>query len=646
MKKINGIYFKKTNNSLKQKIIDQCIKGDYNHYFDQSVCFFYNHRIHENNKMKFSSSNANDRFSIISDSKIYNKEELLLKISGKENTTSYYSDSELILNIFKLYKYETPNIIDGAYSFVIWDEKDQEFFCCRSKTGRRTFYFYEDKNIFAFSSVCKSFFEFFGLKIELEDQYVKDLLMMEANRQEIDPFHTMYHSIKQIPPAHCLLIKNGKTRLWQYWKPEKKQEIALRSDHEYEEALVNLLNRAIQKRIGVHDKTGVLLSGGYDSGTVAALCSIILNKKDEKLTTFTSVPLAQYQNWLGKNKVADESSFVKLYQNHYDNMDMNFLDCEGKNSYLEIDSYIRIFEQPYLIFENSFWFVEAVKSAAQKNIKFLFTGQRGNSTISWGKFYPYLNFLIKQKKFKDLIKEIKSYSDLNNKTFRNIFIRLIYKKMPLGFKKTLNQLMGKNLFPSEYIPYNRTFINYYKQKKRFKKLELGEEFYILFDSLTQRINRLCLSTFSNSGNITTKLDLKYNVLIVDPTEDVDVIEFCLNLPENQFVRNGVERRLIKRTMKGYIPDKILNTNIRGKQSADWVQRIQPYWPVIKEELQSIGDFQLEKKYLDRNIIQKNLNMLEEFDFIRGDNPHMRILFRTLIFSRFLRMVEKGTLFDD
>jgi len=420
----------------------------------------------------------------------------------------------------------------------------------------------------------------------------------------------------------------------------------LRSDHEYEEALVNLLNRAIQKRIGVHDKTGVLLSGGYDSGTVAALCSIILNKKDEKLTTFTSVPLAQYQNWLGKNKVADESSFVKLYQNHYDNMDMNFLDCEGKNSYLEIDSYIRIFEQPYLIFENSFWFVEAVKSAAQKNIKFLFTGQRGNSTISWGKFYPYLNFLIKQKKFKDLIKEIKSYSDLNNKTFRNIFIRLIYKKMPLGFKKTLNQLMGKNLFPSEYIPYNRTFINYYKQKKRFKKLELGEEFYILFDSLTQRINRLCLSTFSNSGNITTKLDLKYNVLIVDPTEDVDVIEFCLNLPENQFVRNGVERRLIKRAMKGYIPDKILNTNIRGKQSADWVQRIQPYWPVIKEELLSIGDFQLEKKYLDRNIIQKNLNMLEEFDFIRGDNPHMRILFRTLIFSRFLRMVEKGTLFDD
>jgi asparagine synthase (glutamine-hydrolysing) len=140
--------------------------------------------------------------------------------------------------------------------------------------------------------------------------------------------------------------------------------------------------------------------------------------------------------------------------------------------------------------------------------------------------------------------------------------------------------------------------------------------------------------------------LKYNVSFTDPTDDVELIEFCLNLPEDQFVRNGIERRLIKRAVKGYIPDKILNSNVRGKQSADWVQRIKPYWPVIKEELMSIGDFQLEKRYLNRTIIQKNLDMLKNFDFIRGDNLHMRILFRTLIFSRFLRMVEKGTLFDD
>ena len=83
----------------------------------------------------------------------------------------------------------------------------------------------------------------------------------------------------------------------------------------------------------------------------------------------------------------------------------------------------------------------------------------------------------------------------------------------------------------------------------------------------------------NAGNtLATKLSLRYSLWKRDPTNDIRVIQFCLSIPENQYVQNGMDRALIRRATEQYLPDKVrLNQHIRGVQGADWVHRMMPIW---------------------------------------------------------------------
>ena len=62
----------------------------------------------------------------------------------------------------------------------------------------------------------------------------------------------------------------------------------------------------------------------------------------------------------------------------------------------------------------------------------------------------------------------------------------------------------------------------------------------------------------------------------DPTNDLRVIQFCLSVPEKQFVQNGQDRSLIRRSMKN-LPDNIrLSQKKRGLQGADGILRMLPH----------------------------------------------------------------------
>jgi asparagine synthase (glutamine-hydrolysing) len=547
--------------------------------------------------------------------------------------------------VYKRFHYETPKVIDGDYSFVIWDREEDELFCCRSKTGRRTLYYCENDECFIFSSLLRSFFQYFEKELTLNDRYVFDFLSIRGIRNELDPQQSIYKDIKQIPPGCCLTFGKKRAKSWQYWKPKKSKEIILKDDKEYELALYDLLEKAIRKRVNGSKKTGILLSGGFDSGAVAAISSRILSKEKKRLYTFTSIPFSGYQNWLSKNRIADESLNVKKYKMLYDNLELSFLPCEDKDSFVEINNYIRVLEQPYKFVGNSLWFFESLNIAQQRGIDILLTGQMGNSTISWGGFNQYLVFLKEQFHFRELLHEMKSYAILRRISFSQVLKMFLKDQLPKRFKKLL-LMLKKKFVPLASFPVNQNTLAVLEQKKRFNQFGWENDFLSVSDSISHRLKLLNPAYFSHIGAMYYKAGLRYNIFVADPTEDVDVIEFCLNLPENQFVRNGVERYLIKRTMSGYIPENIISSTERGKQSADWSQRIKQHWSMIKEELLSVGDFKLEKKYLDRNRIHMMLAELSDFDFIRGDNKYLRILFRTLVFSRFLRMVEKGVIFED
>ena len=75
---------------------------------------------------------------------------------------------------------------------------------------------------------------------------------------------------------------------------------------------------------------------------------------------------------------------------------------------------------------------------------------------------------------------------------------------------------------------------------------------------------------------------------------------------------GLDRALIRRSTKNYLPDKVrLNQRIRGIQAADWVHRMIPSWDSFMDELHQLTTDPIISDYL-------NIELLKKYNFkIRG-----------------------------
>jgi asparagine synthase (glutamine-hydrolysing) len=70
-----------------------------------------------------------------------------------------------------------------------------------------------------------------------------------------------------------------------------------------------------------------------------------------------------------------------------------------------------------------------------------------------------------------------------------------------------------------------------------------------------------------------KLRAGYGIDIRTPAFDRRLVEFCIGIPEEQYLHKGSDRWLIRRAMKGRLPEMVLNGKKRGLQAADWHPRL-------------------------------------------------------------------------
>lgn len=573
---------------------------------------------------------------ITADAIIDNREELFTLLAVPKEKTNM-PDSLVILEAYKKWGTACLDKLVGDFSFAIWDKKKQELFCARDHVGKRSFYYYNDKDVFAFSTLIKPLFQIEGINKELNETYIADFLAITGIRHEIGSDITLYENIYQLLPAHAMIVNRSAIRKWRYWELKKTKEIQFESDAEYEAAFRKVFTEAVRCRLRSIKRVGIMLSGGLDSGSVACVAAEELKKRNEKLYSFTQVPMEGYKNWLPDNQLADEREYVEAICRFTGNIEPYYIASEGKSPITEINESIAIFEQPYKCLENIYWINDSNRTAASMGIGILLSGQSGNGTISWGNVNAYLTYLLKVRRFNIFFREIKAYSQLKKINPIKLCLSAMLNFMPYGIKKFIHKVRRGKDYKKFLSPIQPDFYAAMEIDKRFKKNNIDPLFLDHSDSFNQRSKMLSPAAFSHLGALETKISLAFGIEKRDPTRDKRVIEFCINLPEDQWVRDGNERRFIRCAMKGYMPDEVrLNTTVRGKQAADWCQRIMTEWNKTCEEIATIGKNELERKYLDIRKIKQFLSENKELKHNNDGSGGVRLLLRSLIFARFLR----------
>ena len=147
--------------------------------------------------------------------------------------------------------------------------------------------------------------------------------------------------------------------------------------------------------------------------------------------------------------------------------------------------------------------------------------------------------------------------------------------------------------------------------------------------------------WTNSGVSGTKMSLRHGIWYRDPTNDLRVIRFCLSVPVKQFVQNGMDRALIRRSTADLLPDKVrLNYRVRGIQGADAVHRMTREWPSFIHELERLCADTRMKELLNIPVVRAAIRKIRETPDPKSVyDGEFTMLMRGLIVYRFVKKLE-------
>lgn len=213
-------------------------------------------------------TNEDSTIWMVFNGEIYNFREIRADLEQRGHSFRSKSDSEVVIHLYEDMGVNCLERLRGMFAFAIWDSRNQSLFLARDRIGKKPLHYYHDGRALLFASEPKAI---------LADPSVQAI----PHPQAIDHYMTYgyvpapvsaFRGFQKLPPAHYLVIKDGKISLQRYWRLRYGPK-DLRKESELCEEIRERLQEAVRLRMISDVPLGALLSGGIDSSTVVAMMS-------------------------------------------------------------------------------------------------------------------------------------------------------------------------------------------------------------------------------------------------------------------------------------------------------------------------------------------------------------------------------------
>lgn len=211
-------------------------------------------------------ASADGRLQITFNGEIYNFLELRRELERGGHRFRSETDTEVILAAYRAWGIECLRRLRGMFAFALWDSAEQTLFIARDRIGKKPLHYLLDRDGLAFASEPKSF---------LADPTFEPRADLEAvsaylTYQYVPCPLSAFAGVRKLPPAHYLLVRNGKVTVERYWRLSYTQKRHV-SEADAEAELLERLREAVRLRLISDVPLGAFLSGGVDSSVVVAL---------------------------------------------------------------------------------------------------------------------------------------------------------------------------------------------------------------------------------------------------------------------------------------------------------------------------------------------------------------------------------------
>lgn len=215
--------------------------------------------------------NEDNSIALICNGEIFNYIELKEDLIAKGHVFGSNTDVEVLLHLYEEHGTEFLNLLNGQFSFAIYDFKKQQLFCARDHFGVLPFFYTVSDGLFIFGSEIKAILQHPRARREVDPVGLDQVFSFPGL---ISP-RTMFKDIKSLENGHYLLVKGPDNIIdREYWDlvyPEQDQMPPHKGEDYYREKLDELLVRSIRLRLRSDVPVGLYISGGLDSSMTSVL---------------------------------------------------------------------------------------------------------------------------------------------------------------------------------------------------------------------------------------------------------------------------------------------------------------------------------------------------------------------------------------
>jgi len=471
------------------------------------------------------------RYIIIYNGEIYNHLELRKKYLPNHHFKGH-SDTETLIELFCIQKEKMLAEMVGMWALIIWDKEEKKIFISRDRFGQKPLYVRQLNKSWLLSSEIKPLLG----KNECNDYDPTALVEYLAlgNYGHLG-VHTFFSNINQFPPGSYawLLCDEQSIHDTKYWTlPDIPEKDKLPFNSNVQKGLHDCIVEAILSQTLSDVPIGITLSGGIDSSIIAG---ILTTYYDKGINIFTAQSL---ESKYDETRYVDD--VIKM------NANSNFIVHRKNLNELSIkdslEKYIEIQEEPFgdpSIIAHGF----LMKMAADAGVKVILNGQGADEL-----FFGYNNMAQAT-----LSKQLKSFEF--NRFFQNL------NAMKLGKKYLLRALLESFLPGLEYN---------LRTKSRINRRN------VINSNILSKVDNSIISLRKYNNVYNVWLESIYGVHIPHlvhyddrngmaesvegrmPFLDHRIAEYVATIRNNDFIKNGLRKYILRESCKQYIPEKVYN----------------------------------------------------------------------------------------
>ncbi len=239
---------------------------------------------------------------------IYNYKELREELSAHGYRFFSSSDTEVLLKGYHCWGERFVERLLGMFAFCLVECDSGRAMLVRDRLGIKPLYLAEMSEGLRFASTLPALLAGGGIDTGIDPVALHHYLSWHS---VVPAPHTILRGVRKLAPATLLIVEpDGSRRQQTYWNPPFARDPARASMtvEDWDDAVLEALRRAVNRRMVADVPVGVLLSGGLDSSLIVGL---LAEEGQKNLQTFS----IGFQEVGGQK--GDEFTFSDLIAKHY-----------------------------------------------------------------------------------------------------------------------------------------------------------------------------------------------------------------------------------------------------------------------------------------------------------------------------------------